>query len=137
MTIPELFATYGEPEFRALEERVIARIAEGPQTVLSTGGGAYMSAATRQALAGRSLVVWLKADLNVLLERVRRRSNRPLLQAADPEAVLRSLMEARQPIYAEADITVSSRAARKDVIVRDVLERLASHVSEDLNRHGT
>lgn len=136
MTIAELFAAYGEPEFRALEERVIARIAEGPQTVLSTGGGAYMSLTTRRALAGRSIVVWLKADLAVLLERVRRRTNRPLLQTADPEAVLRSLMEARHPIYAHAEITISSRSARKDIIVRDVLERLAAHPHQDPNPHG-
>lgn len=125
MSVPELFEAYGEPEFRALEERVIARIVEGGQMIVSTGGGAYMSAATREALSRHAVVVWLKADLDILMERVRRRSNRPLLKAPDPEAVMRALMEKRHPIYALADITVSSRPVRREVIAQDIMERLA------------
>jgi shikimate kinase len=126
MTIPELFEAYGEPEFRALEERVIARIVEGGQLVVSTGGGAFMSAATRQVLSERAIVVWLKADLEILMERVRRRSNRPLLKAADPEAVMRRLMEVRHPVYALADLTIHSRAVRREIIAHDIMERLAA-----------
>lgn len=128
MTIPELFETYGEPEFRALEARVVARLAlEGPQ-VLATGGGAYMSPETRAMLRERAVTVWLKADLDVLMERVRRRSNRPLLNTADPQGVMQGLIDARYPVYAEADITVTSRNIRREVIAEEIVEALDRHL---------
>ena len=108
-TIPEIFAQHGEPYFRDGERRVIARLlGEGPQ-VLATGGGAFMSPETRTAIAEKGISVWLQADVDLLLARVRRRSNRPLLENADPEGTLRRLVAERYPVYALADLTVTSR----------------------------
>src|SRR5690606_19265707 len=100
MSVPELFERYGEPEFRALEQRVIERLLrEGPR-VLSTGGGAFMNPNTRAAIGEYGVSVWLKADLDLLMERVAKRENRPLLKNPDPRAVMRKLMDERYPVYA-------------------------------------
>jgi shikimate kinase len=125
MTIPELFELYGEEEFRSLEVRVIARLMKSGPAVLSTGGGAFINAATRVLIKKEALSVWLKADLDVLWERVRKRDSRPLLRTADPKKTLETLMESRYPIYAEADLTVVSRDVRKDIIVSEVLDVVA------------
>lgn len=125
MTIPELFELYGEEEFRSLEVRVIARLMKSGPAVLSTGGGAFINAATRALIKNEALSVWLKADLDVLWERVRKRDSRPLLRTADPKKTLETLMERRYPIYAEADLTVISRDVRKDIIVSEVLDVVA------------
>lgn len=125
MTIPELFELYGEEEFRSLEVRVIARLMKSGPAVLSTGGGAFINAATRALIKNEALSVWLKADLDVLWERVRKRDSRPLLRTADPKKTLETLMERRYPIYAEADLTVISRDVRKDIIVSEVLNAVA------------
>ncbi|MBC8128941.1 MAG: shikimate kinase [Rhizobiaceae bacterium] len=128
MTVAELFAAYGEPEFRALEARVVARLAqEGPQ-VLATGGGAYMAADTRAVLAEKAVTVWLKADLDVLMDRVGRRTTRPLLDNADPRGVMAALIETRYPVYAEADITILSRNVRREVIADEIAEALDRHL---------
>jgi shikimate kinase len=124
MSIPELFERYGETEFRALEQRVIARVLESGPQVLSTGGGAYMNAQTRQAIAAHGIAVWLKADLDVLMERVMKKQNRPLLKNPDPRAVMQRLMAERYPVYAEADVTVLTRDERKEVIAAEVIEAL-------------
>lgn len=127
MTIPELFERYGEAEFRALEQRVIGRILEtGPQ-VLSTGGGAFMSEQTRQAIAAHGVSVWLKADLDTLMERVAKKQNRPLLKNPDPRGVMERLMTVRYPVYATAAVTVTTRDERKDVIAAEVISALADH----------
>ncbi|WP_185983708.1 shikimate kinase [Aureimonas mangrovi] len=125
MSVPELFAAYGEPEFRALEQRVIARLCESGQAVISTGGGAYMRPETREVLSQRAVTVWLRAELDVLMDRVGRRPGRPLLQAADPRAVMRKLMDERYPIYAQAQITVDSRDVKRDVIAEEIVTALA------------
>jgi shikimate kinase len=128
MGIPDLFERYGEAEFRALEQRVIARILEhGPQ-VLSTGGGAFMNEQTRAAIAGHGVSVWLKADINVLMERVSKKQNRPLLRNADPRAVMEQLMAERHPVYATADVTVPTRDERKEVIADEVIDALAARL---------
>ncbi len=124
MTIPELFERYGEPEFRALEQRVIQRILENGPLVLSTGGGAYMNEQTRKAIADHGVSIWLKADLDTLMERVAKKQNRPLLKAADPRAVMQRLMEERYPVYAQADATVATRQERKEVIADEVVAAL-------------
>lgn len=117
MSIPDIFATRGEEEFRIGERRVIARLlGKGPQ-VLATGGGAFMNAETRAAIAAHGISIWLKADQDVLMRRVRKRSNRPLLQTADPEATMRALLAAREPVYALADITLHSREEPHEVMV--------------------
>lgn len=136
MTIPELFERYGEPEFRALEQRVIQRVLEtGPQ-VLSTGGGAFMNAHTRGLIAAQAVSIWLKADLDVLFARVAKKQNRPLLKTEDPKATLRRLMDERYPIYAEANVTVYTRDERKDVIVGEVLDALAGHLGQGTRNDG-
>ena len=124
-TVSEIFAEHGEPYFRQGESRVIARLLQGGPQVLATGGGAYMDARTRANIKARGISIWLKAELPVLLHRVRRRDNRPLLTSSDPDKVMRELMKKRYPIYAEADIPVESRDVPHDVIVADVVEALA------------
>lgn len=124
MTVPELFERYGEPEFRQLETRVIARLLDGGPQVLSTGGGAFMNAATRGAIGENAVSVWLRADLDVLMERVQRKDNRPLLKTGDPRAILARLMGERHPTYALADITVPTREERKEVIAAEVVAAL-------------
>lgn len=129
MTVPELFDRYGETEFRALEQRVIARILENGPQVLSTGGGAYMNEHTRQAIADHGISVWLKADIDVLMDRVVKKQNRPLLKNPDPRAVMLRLMNERYPIYAKADVTVLSRDDTKDIITAEVIAALAEALS--------
>jgi shikimate kinase len=128
MSINELFAAYGEPEFRALETRVIERLLKTGPRVISTGGGAFINENTRRVIRDMgALTVWIKADLETLWARVSKRDNRPLLKTANPRETLANLMAARYPIYAEADITVMSRDARKEIIMREVLEAVAAH----------
>ncbi|MBL8582809.1 MAG: shikimate kinase [Rhizobiaceae bacterium] len=129
MTIPELFERYGESEFRALEQRVILRILEDGGRVLSTGGGAFMNEQTRSAIAAQGVSVWLKADVDTLLQRVMKKQNRPLLKQGDPREILERLMDVRYPVYAEADITVATRDERKEVIAAEVIDMLARHLS--------
>jgi len=135
MTIPELFERYGEVEFRALEQRVIGRLLEGGPQVLSTGGGAFMNAQTRAAIAGHGVSVWLKAELDLLMERVSKKQNRPLLQNADPRAVLAKLMDERYPVYGLADLTVATRDDRKEAIASEVIEALCSHLGVPCTIH--
>lgn len=125
MTISELFAQYGEAEFRALETRVIKRLMRGSTKVISTGGGAFINENTRRNVKRFAVSVWLSADLEVLWERVNKRDHRPLLKTENPKATLEALMEKRYPIYAEADITINSRDVRKEVIVEEVLSAVA------------
>lgn len=128
-TIAEIFEDHGEDYFRAGERRVIARLLKAPRQVLATGGGAYLNPETRQAVRERGVSVWLRADLPTLMRRVRRRTNRPLLRTADPEAVMRSLMEARYPVYAEADVTVESREVAHDIMAMDVIQAVDAFLS--------
>lgn len=124
MSIPDIFETRGEAEFRSGEARVIARLLEGGPQVLATGGGAYMNADTRALIRAKGVSVWLKADFDVLMKRIKRRSDRPMLKTADPAATLKQLMDVRYPVYAEADITVESREVLHEVIVEEILDRL-------------
>jgi shikimate kinase len=126
MTISELFASYGEDEFRALETRVIKRLLRVGPKVVSTGGGAFINENTRRHIKRGGVSLWLKADLEVLWERVNKRDHRPLLKTENPKATLAALMEKRYPIYCEADITIESRDVRKDIIATEVLEAIAS-----------
>ncbi len=124
MTIKEIFAEHGEAYFRSGERRVIARLLRhGPQ-VLATGGGAFMAEDTRQATRAAGVSVWLKAELPLLMRRVMKRTNRPLLAARDPEAVMRDLMSQRYPIYAEADVTVESHEVSHEIMVDEVIKAL-------------
>ena len=126
MSIPEIFALHGEDYFRNGERRVIERLLNGGPQVLATGGGAFMSKATRANIRTSGYSIWLKAELPVLMRRVMKRENRPLLKAADPEAVMRGLMQARYPIYAQADMTIASRDVPHEVIVSEVVAALTT-----------
>ncbi|WP_371134557.1 shikimate kinase [Phreatobacter sp.] len=128
LTIPEIFDKHGEAYFRSGEVRVVARILDtGPQ-VLATGGGAYMNPDTRDRIRERGISIWLKAELDVLMKRVKRRGDRPLLKADDPQAVLKRLMDERYPVYAEAALTVVSREATHEDVADDVIRALACHI---------
>ena len=124
--IEEIFRNRGEAAFRDGERRVIARLLTQPIHVLATGGGAFMDPETRTLIVRRGVSVWLRADLDVLLARVSRRTNRPLLQQPDPRAVLAELIERRYPVYAEADVTVDSGDGPPDLTASRVITALAA-----------
>ncbi|ASY58012.1 MULTISPECIES: shikimate kinase [Sinorhizobium] len=125
MTVSELFAAYGEEEFRALEARVLKRLLRSGPRVVSTGGGAYINERSRRQIKKGGLTVWLNADLDVLWERVNKRDTRPLLKTENPKQTLENLMRARYPIYAEADLVVLSRDVKKETMVEEVLAAIA------------
>lgn len=127
-SIEEFFARHGETAFREGERRVMARLLDQPVHVLATGGGAFIDPATRALVRERGISVWLRAELPLLLERVQRRSNRPLLKQGDPRQVLEQLMEKRYPIYAEADVTVDSRDNPAEQTTQDVVDALQRHL---------
>jgi shikimate kinase len=124
MTIPEIFAAYGEPYFRDGEARVIARLLDGGPSVLATGGGAFMREETRNRIRDKAVSIWLKADADIIMKRVKRRADRPLLQTADPAATVGRLIEEREPIYQHADITIWSRDVPHEKIVDECIEAL-------------
>lgn len=126
-TIPEIFADHGEAEFRDGERRVIRRLLQSGPQVLATGGGAYMNPETRASIRAAGIAIWLRADLPVLMRRVMKRDNRPLLKVDDPEAVMRGLIEARYPVYSEADLVVESRDVPHEVIVDEIVGMLDGH----------
>lgn len=124
MTIPEIFATHGEPYFRDGEARVIARLLDSGPAVIATGGGAFMREDTRNRIREKAISLWLKADIDVIMKRVRRRADRPLLQTEDPVATVSRLLEAREPVYRTADLTIASRDVPHDRIVEECLDAL-------------
>jgi len=126
LTIPEIFERFGEPYFRDGERKVIARLLEEGQKVLALGGGAFVNAQTRERIAAKGVSVWLKPEFEVLLKRVKKRSNRPLLQTPDPAGTLRRLLEERSPIYGLADITVQSPDGPHESVVDAIIEALRS-----------
>lgn len=128
MSIPEIFEQRGEPEFRAGETRVIARVLKDPDIILATGGGAFVSEETRALVNAEAISVWLKAEADILFERVSRRSNRPLLKTANPRQTLEKLIAERYPIYADAHVTVLSRDVPQDVVAADVIEAVLAHL---------
>jgi shikimate kinase len=128
MAIPDIFAVRGEAEFRAGEARVIARLLEGGPQVLATGGGAFMNPDTRALIGAKGIAIWLKAELEVLMKRIRRRHDRPLLKTDDPAATLRQLLAERDPVYSLADLTVQSREVPHDRIVDEIVTALAGRI---------
>jgi shikimate kinase len=131
MSIPDIFSIHGEEYFRDGEKRVIARLLQEGPMVLATGGGAFMNEETRQAIAENGISIWLRADLDVLMRRVRKRSTRPLLQNPDPEGTMRRLMEVRHPVYATANLTVDSHEVPHDRVVADIVTALADWFDKD------
>jgi shikimate kinase len=134
MSISEIFEFYGEEHFRDGERRVIARLlADGPK-VVATGGGAFMAPETRRRIADNGISVWLKADVALLLDRVRRKANRPLLRHHDPERVMRDLLAAREPAYALADVVVESTDSAQRSIAGEALTAIAGHLEREARR---
>jgi shikimate kinase len=131
LTIPEIFETHGEAYFRDGERRVIQRLLDGAPKVLATGGGAFINPETRAAIRKAGVSIWLMADRDLILQRVKRRSNRPLLRTSDPEAVVDRLLVQRNPVYAEADIHIQSRDVAHDVVIDDILAALDRWLSRD------
>lgn len=135
MTVSELFAAYGEDEFRALETRVIKRLLKSGPRVISTGGGAFINEKTRRQIEKGGISLWLNADLDVLWERVNKRDHRPLLKTENPKKTLEDLMQKRYPIYALADISVVSRDVRKEVIANEVLATVIDHIAKAASKN--
>ena len=127
-SIAEIFANHGEAYFRTGERKVIARLLENGPQVLATGGGAFMDPETRAAVKEYGISIWLKASLRVLMKRVGRRDNRPLLQVDNPETVMKKLVAERNPVYAEADITVESKDAPHEVMVGSIIDALTARL---------
>ncbi|NVK34145.1 MAG: shikimate kinase [Rhodobacteraceae bacterium] len=128
MSVAEIFESHGESYFRGGEERVIARLLQEGPMVLATGGGAFMSAATREIIARSGVSVWMKADLDIVMSRVRRKTTRPLLKTPDPEGTVRKLMDERYPVYAEADVTVHSEDVPHEVVMGEIISALADYL---------
>jgi shikimate kinase len=130
MSINDIFTSHGEADFRAGEARVIARLLKDRDVVLGTGGGAFMNPETRALIKDTAVSVFITADFDLLFARVSRRNNRPLLKTADPRATLRALIEARYPIYGEADVTVISRDVPQDQVATETIEALLNHFKD-------
>jgi len=130
LSIAEIFAKHGEADFREGEKRVVARLLGSGPAVLATGGGAYMSEETRERCRAEGVTIWLKADAPVLLDRVRKKGNRPLLDRPNPEAVMRQLLAEREPIYGLADITIASREGPHQAVLGEIVSALDAYLSE-------
>src|SRR5215207_6303391 len=128
VTIPEIFATHGEPYFRDGEARVIARLLDGGPAVIATGGGAFMREETRNRIRDKAISIWLKADVDIIMKRVKRRADRPLLQTEDPAATVSRLLEGREPVYRTADLTILSRDVPHDRIVDECIDALRARL---------
>ncbi len=130
MSIEDIFAAHGEGDFRAGEVKVIARLLKEGGIVLGTGGGAFMNVETRALIHETAVSVWIKADFELLFQRVSRRSHRPLLKTANPRETLQKLIDARYPTYAGADITVVSSDVPQDQVASDVIDAIIAHYSQ-------
>jgi shikimate kinase len=124
MSIPDIFETRGEPDFRDGEARVIARLLDSGSCVLATGGGAFMREETRHRIRDKAVSIWLKADADIIMRRVKRRADRPLLQTEDPEATVGRLISEREPVYQSADLTIWSRDVPHEKIVDECIDAL-------------
>jgi shikimate kinase len=131
MSIPDIFEAHGEPHFRDGEARVIARLLDSGPAVLATGGGAFMREETRNRIRSKAVSIWLKADIDIIMRRVKRRADRPLLQTADPAATVGRLIEEREPVYQHADITIWSRDVPHDKIVDECIDALQAWLRAD------
>jgi len=130
MSIADIFARHGEDAFRSGESRVIARLLDGGPQVLATGGGAVMNPDTRALIKERGISVWLSADFDLLMRRIsKRKVERPMLHTADPAATLRALLAEREPIYAQADLTVQSREVPHDAVVNEIIGALTAFLA--------
>jgi shikimate kinase len=131
MSIPDIFESHGEPHFRDGEARVIARLLDSGPAVIATGGGAFMREETRSRVGAKAVSIWLKADADIIMRRVKRRADRPLLQTADAAATVGRLIEEREPVYQHADLTIWSRDVPHDKIVDECIEALHARLCGD------
>lgn len=131
MSIPDIFEIHGEPHFRDGEARVIARLLDSGPAVIATGGGAFMREETRNRVRDKAVSIWLQADVDVIMKRVKRRADRPLLQTEDPTATVTRLLEAREPLYRTADLTIGSRDVPHDRIVDECIDALRARLCPD------
>ncbi|MEL6200842.1 MAG: shikimate kinase [Pseudomonadota bacterium] len=131
MPVADIFEQYGELEFRRLEASVIKRLLTDTSLVLATGGGAFMDEDTRSAIGGKSVSVWLNAELDLLMARVSRKSTRPLLKKPNPRAIMQELIDIRYPVYATADVTVTSKDVSKEAMVDSVVGALMQHLNKE------
>ena len=136
-SVAEIFADHGEAYFREGERKVIARLLNSGQQVLATGGGAFMNADTRDKIAAHGVSVWLKAELPLLMKRVRRRQDRPLLQTDEPETTMRKLMAERYPVYSKATLTVESHDVPHTRIVSDVIRAISDQARAENQRNAS
>lgn len=136
MDIQDIFDQFGEEAFRSGEKKVIKRLMSEGQKILATGGGAFMNEGIREDVAESGVSVWLNADLDILMKRVQRRANRPLLKTEDPEATMKALLEERNPVYALSDIHIESRTVSRDVIAGEVINLLAENLPQIAEERG-
>lgn len=129
-SVNDIFSRLGEAAFRSGERKVMARLLAEPPHVLATGGGAFADKETRARIKAKAISVWLKADIELLAERVARKRTRPLLKEGNPREVLEKLMREREPLYAEADITVESGADAHETTVKRIVEALEKHMGK-------
>lgn len=129
-TISDYFARYGEPAFREGERKVIARLMDGPKLVMATGGGAFCDSETRARIKQGAISVWIRADLDLLVKRTSGRDHRPLLKQGDPREILARLMDARYPLYAEADLVVDTTDEPPEITVAKVMDDLADYLEQ-------
>jgi len=133
MSIPDIFETHGEPHFRDGEARVIARLLDSGPAVIATGGGAFLHEETRSRIGSKAISIWLKADADIIMKRVKRRADRPLLQTADPAATVGRLISEREPVYQHADLTIWSRDVPHEKIVDECIDALHALLCGDGN----
>jgi shikimate kinase len=136
MSIPDIFETHGEPHFRDGEARVIARLLDSGPAVLATGGGAFMREETRARIRSKAVSLWLKADADIIMKRVKRRADRPLLQTADPAATVGRLISEREPVYQHADLTIWSRDVPHEKIVDECIDALYGWLRGEGAKHS-
>src|SRR5712692_10337265 len=128
MSISDIFETHGESYFRDGEARVIARLLDSGPAVLATGGGAFMREETRSRIGAKAVSIWLKADADIIMRRVKRRADRPLPQTADPAATVGRLISEREPVYQHADLTICSREVPHEKVVDECVDALHAHL---------
>lgn len=131
MTVADIFTSYGEPEFRRLEKSVIKRVLESGPQILATGGGAYMDDETRDVIGENGVCLWLSADIELLMQRVSKKTTRPLLRNPNPRGVMEDLINERYPLYALADLEVASQDVSKDEMTNTMISALATHMRQN------
>jgi len=131
MTIADIFETHGEPAFRDLERKVIGRLISSDLKVIATGGGAVMNDQTAELIWSKGISIWIKADLDVLVERTSRNAKRPLLKNGNPRDILQNLMNIRYPVYQNADLTIETNIAEAEITTDKLIKILADYVAKE------